>query len=111
MNLNYKLIEPWLLENKIKNFKNNNLLLFMNSPNNPSGAVCKNLKEIAEVAKKYKLIILSDEIYSELTFDNNYSSISNFYPEGTIVSTGLSKWCGQADGGLVFLQYLNNSKS
>ena len=48
--------------------------------------------KIAEVAKKHKLIILSDEIYSRLTFDNQYKSISNFYPEGTIVSTGLSKW-------------------
>ena len=48
------------LENKVKNTKNKNILLFLNSPNNPSGTVCKNLKEIAEVSKKYKLIILSD---------------------------------------------------
>ena len=82
------------LENKIKNIKNKNLMLFMNSPNNPSGTVCKNLQEIAAIAKKYKLIILSDEIYSQLTFGNHYKSISNFYPERTIVSTGLSKWCG-----------------
>jgi len=82
------------LENKITSIKNKNLLLFINSPNNPTGTVCKNLQEIAEVAKKHKLIILSDEIYSQLTFDNHYKSISNFYPEGTIVSTGLSKWCG-----------------
>ena len=34
---------------------------------------------------KYILILL---------FNNKYKSISNFYPEGTIVSTGLSKWCG-----------------
>ena len=82
------------LENKIKNIKNKNLLLFLNSPNNPAGTVCKNLKEIAKIAKKYKLLILSDEIYSNLTFNDEYKSISNFYPEGTIVSTGLSKWCG-----------------
>ena len=82
------------IENKIKNIKDKNLLLFINSPNNPSGTVCKNLKEIATIAKKYKLVILSDEIYSRLTFDKNYVSISNFYPERTIVSTGLSKWCG-----------------
>ena len=82
------------LEDKIKSIKNKNLLLFINSPNNPSGTVCKNLQEIAEIAKKYKLIILSDEIYSQLTFDDQYKSISNFYPEGTIVSSGLSKWCG-----------------
>ena len=82
------------LENKIKSIKNKNLLLFINSPNNPSGAVCKNLQEIASVAKKNKLIILSDEIYSQLTFDDQYKSISNFYPEGTIFTSGLSKWCG-----------------
>ena len=38
--------------------------------------------------------MLSDEIYSELTFQNNYKSISSFCPEKTIISTGLSKWCG-----------------
>ena len=32
--------------------------------------------------------------YSELTFTKNYKSISNFCPEKTIISTGLSKWCG-----------------
>ena len=82
------------LENKIKTINKKNLLLIINSPNNPSGTVCKNLEEIAKIAKKYKLIILSDEIYSQLTFDCDYKSISNFYPEGTIVSTGMSKWCG-----------------
>ena len=103
------------LENKIKNIKNKNLLLFINSPNNPSGTVCKNLQEIAEVAKKYRLIILSDEIYSQLTFDSQYKSISNFYPEGTIVSTGLSKWCGAGGWRLGFfaipdqLKVLKNS--
>jgi len=103
------------LEDKIKSIENKNLLLFINSPNNPSGTVCKNLQEIAEVAKKYKLIILSDEIYSQLTFDNQYRSISNFYPESTIVSTGLSKWCGAGGWRLGFfaipdqLKVLKNS--
>ncbi|MDA7553632.1 aminotransferase class I/II-fold pyridoxal phosphate-dependent enzyme [Candidatus Pelagibacter sp.] len=74
--------------------KNKNYLLFLNSPNNPSGQICENLEEIASIAKKYNLIILSDEIYSELSFKGNYQSISNFCPEKTIISTGLSKWCG-----------------
>ena len=103
------------LENKIKTIKNKNLLLFINSPNNPSGTVCKNLKEIADLAKKYKLIILSDEIYSLLTFNNQYKSISSLYPEGTIVSSGLSKWCGAGGWRLGFfaipnqIQELKNS--
>ena len=74
--------------------KNKNYLLFLNSPNNPSGQICENLEEIANIAEKYNLIILSDEIYSELSFMDNYQSISNFCPEKTIISTGLSKWCG-----------------
>ena len=82
-------IEEIILKDEKKNY-----LLFLNSPNNPSGQVCEKLDEISNVAKKHKLIILSDEIYSELTFKENYKSISNFCPEKTIISTGLSKWCG-----------------
>ena len=82
------------LEKKIKLIGNKNIILIINSPNNPSGTVCKNLKEIAMIAKKYKIKILSDEIYTDLTFDKNYLSISKFYPEGTFISGGLSKWCG-----------------
>jgi len=99
-----------LLEDKIKKTKSKNLLLFINSPNNPAGTICKNLEEIASVAKKHKLIILSDEIYSPLTFDGQYKSISNFYPEGTIVSTGLSKWCGAGGWRLGFFAIPNQLK-
>jgi len=82
-------IEKIILKNRSKNY-----LLFLNSPNNPSGQVCKNLKEISLVAKKYNMLILSDEIYSELSFEKDLESIANYYPEKTIISTGLSKWCG-----------------
>ena len=82
-------IEKVILKNKNKNY-----LLFLNSPNNPSGQICENLGEISEITNKYNLIILSDEIYSELTFEDSFKSISNFCPEKTIISTGLSKWCG-----------------
>jgi aspartate aminotransferase len=82
------------IEEVILKDKNKNYLLFLNSPNNPSGQICKNLEEISEIAKKYNLIILSDEIYSELSFEKNFKSISSFCPEKTIISTGLSKWCG-----------------
>jgi aspartate aminotransferase len=82
-------IEEVILKNKDKNY-----LLFLNSPNNPSGQICENLEEISKIAKKYNLIILSDEIYSELSFKEGFESISSFCPEKTIISTGLSKWCG-----------------
>jgi aspartate aminotransferase len=95
------------IEKKIKSIKNKKVLLFLNSPNNPAGTVCKNLSEIAAIAKKYKIIILSDEIYSELTFNQKYKSISNFYPEGTIVSAGISKWCGAGGWRLGFFAIPN----
>ena len=82
-------LEKLVVKNKEKNY-----LLILNSPNNPSGQVCKNIKEISTIVKKYKITVLSDEIYSELTFDKSYESISNFCPEKVIVSNGLSKWCG-----------------
>jgi len=72
---------------------NKNYLLFLNSPNNPSGQICKNLEEISNVVRKHNLLVLSDEIYSELSFEDNYKSISNYCPEQTIISSGLSKWC------------------
>jgi len=99
------------LESKIKSINNKNILFLINSPNNPSGTVCDNLEEIAQVARKYKLIVLSDEIYSQLTFNTQYKSISNFYPEGTIVSTGLSKWCGAGGWRLGFFAIPNQLKS
>ena len=82
------------LEKKIKSIKKKNLIFILNSPNNPSGTMCKNLKELAAVLKKYNVIVLSDEIYTDLTFCNKYESISKYYPERTFISGGLSKWCG-----------------
>ena len=92
------------LEVKLKKIgKRKNLILILNSPNNPSGAICNNLEGIARVAKKYKLIVLSDEIYTDLSFNNNYKSISQYYPESTFISGGLSKWCGAGGWRLGFL--------
>ena len=82
------------LEKKIKSIRNKNIILILNSPNNPSGTTCSNLKELSKIAKKYKIIILSDEIYTDLKFDKKYESISSYYPEGTCITGGLSKWCG-----------------
>ena len=101
------------IEEVILKDKNKNYLLFLNSPNNPSGQVCENLEEISNVTNKYNLIILSDEIYSELSFTKNYKSISNFCPEKTIISTGLSKWCGAGGwrlGYFIIPKGLNNIK-
>ena len=82
------------IEKIVSQNPNKKYLLFLNSPNNPCGLNCENQKELSSIIKKYNLIVLSDEIYSDLTFENNYKSISEFCPEQTIISNGLSKWCG-----------------
>ncbi len=102
------------IEDVVQLNKNKNYLLFLNSPNNPSGTICKNLSDLANVAKKYNLLILSDEIYSELSFSDEHDSISNYNPEGTIISSGLSKWCGAGGWRLGFFAIpdgLNNIKN
>jgi aspartate/methionine/tyrosine aminotransferase len=68
--------------------------LILNSPNNPTGAVYTNieLESLAEVCRENNIIVLSDEIYSQVNFTEDFSpSISKFYPEKTIVFGGLSK--------------------
>lgn len=71
-------------------------VLILNYPSNPTGATyCESqLQELATIARRYKIILLADEIYGELNFEGKHHSIAGFYPEGTIVSSGLSKWCG-----------------
>ncbi|WP_345273990.1 pyridoxal phosphate-dependent aminotransferase [Flaviramulus aquimarinus] len=90
---NFKLI-PEVLETYCKQHSNEQNILILNSPNNPTGAVYSNqeLQAIAKVCKAYNIIVMSDEIYSQVNFKKDFSpSISKYYPEKTIVFGGLSK--------------------
>jgi aspartate aminotransferase len=71
-------------------------LLVLNYPGNPTGQTysADELMQIADVTRRFQVIILSDEIYGQLHHRGEHVSIARFYPEGTIVSSGLSKWCG-----------------
>jgi aspartate aminotransferase len=71
-------------------------LVILNYPSNPTGRTytLEQLKSLARIARKHRVILLSDEIYGELHHKGEHKSIARFYPEGIIVSTGLSKWCG-----------------
>ena len=71
-------------------------IVILNYPSNPTGSTysVNRLKEIARVAREYRVVLLSDEIYGELHHKGQHVSVARFYPEGTIVSGGLSKWCG-----------------
>lgn len=71
-------------------------LLVLPFPNNPTGAIMEreDLEEIVEVVLKHDLLVLSDEIYSELTYGGkchvSIASLDNMY-ERTIVINGFSK--------------------
>ncbi|CAM2011702.1 pyridoxal phosphate-dependent aminotransferase [Acanthopleuribacter pedis] len=71
-------------------------IVILNYPANPTGSTypAAELKALAKVARQYKVILLADEIYSGLHHQGQHVSIARYYPEGTIVSNGLSKWCG-----------------
>ncbi|HHL72552.1 MAG TPA: aminotransferase class I/II-fold pyridoxal phosphate-dependent enzyme [Bacteroidetes bacterium] len=92
---NWRLM-PEEIENLCKSDPNRPRLVILNYPANPTSVTYRleELKHLAHVARKYRVILLSDEIYSELHYRGQHVSIARFYPEGTIVSNGLSKWCG-----------------
>jgi aminotransferase len=65
------------------------------SPNNPTGTLLSksDLEGIAEVVEKYDLLVLSDEIYAELVYDEDYTSFPTIkgMKERTILISGFSK--------------------
>ena len=70
-------------------------LLVLPFPNNPTGAIMEkaDLEAIAEVVIKHDLFVLSDEIYSELTYTDKHVTIASLpgMKERTILSNGFSK--------------------
>jgi outer membrane protein OmpA-like peptidoglycan-associated protein len=71
-------------------------IVILNYPSNPTGGTYgfDELQGLAEVARRYRVILLSDEIYGKLHHRGEHRSIVPLYPEGTVFSGGLSKWCG-----------------
>lgn len=65
----------------------------LNFPSNPTGVTYdeKELAAIAEVLKKYDVFVISDEIYSELSYDVPHETLARHLREQTIVINGLSK--------------------
>ncbi|HHH29627.1 MAG TPA: aminotransferase class I/II-fold pyridoxal phosphate-dependent enzyme [Polyangiaceae bacterium] len=87
---------PSQLEDLCRQDPNRPRVLILNYPSNPTGLTFtkRELEQLATVARRYRVVVLSDEIYGELMHDGSHDSIGTLYPEGTIVSSGLSKWCG-----------------
>lgn len=84
--------------------------VILNYPTNPTGVTYEreDLEKIADVLKLYDIFVISDEIYSELTYEKQHVSMGTILPEQTLVINGVSKshamtgWrigvvCGPAD--------------
>ena len=87
----FRLTKEKLLEKITPNSK----ILVLPFPNNPTGAVMekKDLEEIAQVIEEHDLFVISDEIYSELTYKGNHVSIAAIpgMQERTVLINGFSK--------------------
>jgi aminotransferase len=70
-------------------------MLMLNLPCNPTGGTCsrEQLEKIAEFCREKDLLVLTDEIYSELTFDGTHTSIASLpgMAERTVFLHGFSK--------------------
>jgi aminotransferase len=85
-------LTPELLERAITD---KTKVLFLTFPNNPTGAIMTrdDLAKIVDVIKKRDIIVISDEIYSELTYEGQHVSIASFpeMKERTLLIKGFSK--------------------
>ncbi|KAF1302464.1 pyridoxal phosphate-dependent aminotransferase [Enterococcus saccharolyticus] len=87
--------------------------ILVNSPNNPTGAVFskETMQGIAEIAIANDLFILSDEIYEELSFSEEFVPMATFAPEHTITFSGFSKafaMTGWRIGYMISPSYVND---
>lgn len=67
--------------------------IILNYPNNPTGRSYskEELEALAKVIKEHHLLAIVDEIYSELIYDQPFTSLATLLPEQTVVISGLSK--------------------
>ncbi len=68
-------------------------IIIINSPSNPTGCIypADQLQQIAKLAKRHNLLIISDEIYHQLCYDGDVPSVVNYAPEHTLLLDGFSK--------------------
>ncbi len=67
--------------------------IILSSPNNPTGLMIReeDFEPIAAVCREEGLFVISDEIYGQVAFDGLVPSFATAHPEGTAITTGLSK--------------------
>ena len=89
-----KKISPTDLQKLALRLQDRQKILILNNPNNPTGLLYDRLEleEIADICREQNIVVISDEIYAQTTFNfSKFVSMGKIYPEGTFVTNGLSK--------------------
>ncbi|WP_035053672.1 pyridoxal phosphate-dependent aminotransferase [Carnobacterium pleistocenium] len=86
-------LTPQMIENAMEEHGPSVKAIILNYPNNPTGVTYtrEEIKALADTIKKYPIFVISDEIYSELTYDVEHVSIAEYLRNQTILINGLSK--------------------
>ena len=91
-------ITPEMLEQALasRQDKDAQSILILTYPGNPDGLNYRveELQALAEVARRENILVISDEIYGFINHTGGHRSIAEFYPEGTVITSAMSKWCG-----------------
>ncbi|HAT54458.1 MAG TPA: pyridoxal phosphate-dependent aminotransferase [Lactobacillus sp.] len=67
--------------------------IMLNFPSNPTGVTytANQIKALADILRNTNIIVISDEIYSELTYDQSHVSFAHYLPDQTLILNGVSK--------------------
>jgi len=87
-------LTPELLRDGARRASGEQSILILNHPHNPTGAVYERgeLEALSEICRENGIIVIADEIYALTAFDEtSFTSMGAVYPEGTLVTGGLSK--------------------
>lgn len=90
---NHFVLSPEMVQQALLEHGESVKAVVLNYPNNPTGVTYTRdeVINLANELKKHDLIVLSDEIYSELTYSGTHVSIAKFIPDQTLVINGVSK--------------------
>ncbi|MEM6530360.1 MAG: aminotransferase class I/II-fold pyridoxal phosphate-dependent enzyme, partial [Chloroflexota bacterium] len=88
-------ITPAQLDAHMATLDGRSKILVLNYPGNPDGLTytAPELEALAPVLEKHGVWVLSDEIYGMVHHDGAHVSLRKYYPQRTLVTSGLSKWC------------------
>ncbi|WP_261909588.1 pyridoxal phosphate-dependent aminotransferase [Liquorilactobacillus satsumensis] len=86
-------LTPSVLKQSLEHYGKRTKLVVLNYPNNPTGVTytAAELEALAAVLREYQVAVLSDEVYSELTYFQQHVSLARYLPEQVLLVNSVSK--------------------